>query len=288
MAAHGNWLTPAEEAVWTSAVLLKMPLFAILGALWMGVHRLSVAYWPLEDMAVPAKSHRKWHNDVVASTHAWFALLAGAYALFVVGIPEGNEERPFATSNAFVVVSGVGFSYFFFDSCFIAVNSVLSNGGSMVYLHHFIFVAGYVVSTLYPASGHMREYYLFQLTELSTIFLQLNWFLDKAHVKGLPVTVNGWVLLLTFGLRCYINALAAYHANVHILRHDLWSFPTPPQLYAAFPHVPWGAVARIYVVMHSIFPVFMLGLNLYWYSILLRRAFAYLSGDKSANDTCRA
>jgi len=279
------WLTPAEHDLWYRNLCEYVPIFALMGLFWFAILLASKQLWPLDDLGVPEKSRNKWHNDIVGSTHALFAIAGGSYAMFACREELlRSETTTYATSHAFVVISGVGFSYFFYDTMFIILSRQFGAGGPVIIVHHLIFVLGYLVSALYPASSHMRSYYLFQLTELSTVFLHLNWFIDKSHVKGLPIFYNGLVLLATFVARVVLTYMAAYHENTSLLRNGMWDFPTPPQLYESFPSLPWHAIVRAYVFMHSVLPIFMAMLNTYWFYLLAKQSMAYVKGDKTANE----
>ena len=268
-----EWLSPGEEALWRSNVRYGLPLYSALAVFWLLVRAASTFFWESCRFwnVVPSESKTKWHNDMTTSSFAWLAVATAAYALFVLDELDALEERRFAASNAHYIISGVGFSYFVYDLGYLCWTREFGYAGAAVLLHHFLFIFSYTVSMLYPSTASMRGMYYWCLTDASTIPLHLVWFFEKAQVTGLPLIVAGFTLVAVFGVRCFLGVIALYHQNTLVFRHDLWSFPTPPQLAAAFPSVPWPAVVRAYVFVHTFFPWVMAALNFYWWSKVVSR-----------------
>jgi hypothetical protein len=81
---------------------------------------------------------------------------------------------------------------------------------------------------IFPCALSVTTYHYFQLTELSTVFLHLNWMALKAQVNYVTLFSVSSLLLLTFLIRVLTTAFIVWHVWTGLLDLELWRvcFPT--------------------------------------------------------------
>lgn len=118
-----------------------------------------------------------------------------------------------------------------------------------------------------PCTLGIVLYFWFSLTEISTPFLNCNWFLMKANFSKELWKKNGYVLLLTFGIRWIITVASLpflwWYYKVHVASGKLQSLVSDK--FQWFVHG--------YLLFFALGVGAMLFLNSYWYSVLLRKAY---------------
>eukprot|EP00048_Salpingoeca_helianthica_P013257 m.197690 g.197690 ORF g.197690 m.197690 type:complete len:311 (-) comp15477_c16_seq13:2185-3117(-) len=137
-----------------------------------------------------------WLSYVVSTTHSALASAGAVYSIFILGCYNGS----FCTTRCHMGELSVAFSigYFFYDYALMFIfHSVLY---SHVYLvHHFL---GAIMGSLtYAAPACQYISCLFLLSESSTPFVNMRWFLDKAGLRSHPLYfINGILMTLFFFL----------------------------------------------------------------------------------------
>jgi hypothetical protein len=82
---------------------------------------------------------------------------------------------------------------------------------------------------VYPCALSVSVYHFFQLTELSTMFLHMNWMLSKAQVQYFYLYLCTTMLLLTFVQRIVTCAFIVVHTVFKIRAMALWQVRPPGQ-----------------------------------------------------------
>lgn len=129
---------------------------------------------------------------------------------------------------------------------------------------------GVLVLQFVPCTLGMILYFWFSLTEISTPFLNYNWFFMKANFSKELWKKNGFVLLFTFGVRWVITVVS--------IPFTLWYIRTHASKLAE--QVTDGRLIHSYLFFFALGVFAMLGLNSYWYSLLLRKAYNALKKPK--------
>jgi len=113
----------------------------------------------------------------------------------------------------------------------------------------------------------MILYFWFSLTEVSTPFLNYNWFLMKANFSKELWKKNGYVLLLTFGIRWIITVSSLpflwWYYREHVQTGKIYDQVAPKF---------WWLVDG-YLFFFALGVGGLLFLNTYWYYVLLRKAY---------------
>ena len=118
-----------------------------------------------------------------------------------------------------------------------------------------------------PCTLGMILYFWFSLTEVSTPFLNYNWFLMKANFSKELWKKNGYVLLLTFGIRWIITVSSLpflwWYYREHVQTGKIYDQVAPKF---------WWLVDG-YLFFFALGVGGLLFLNTYWYYVLLRKAY---------------
>lgn len=83
-----------------------------------------------------------------------------------------------------------------------------------------------------PVSLSATAYHLFQLTECSTVFLHLSWMAAKSQAQYDTLFKVSIALLVTFVVRCFINAGIVWHVSSRLMELQLWNVCLHPTLKA--------------------------------------------------------
>lgn len=104
---------------------------------------------------------------------------------------------------------------------------------------------------------------IFLLFEVSTIFLNLNWFLDKAKMTMSPIgIVNGLILLFTFGgVRVVFGLYQSYHFWVTMLSNT-------------------DTVHVYFIIYYLVSNLILCSLNIFWYSKMIQMVIAKVTEPK--------
>lgn len=202
----------------------------------------------------PSAQHWKPHTIFNWKVHC----VSFAHAIIAVFFSLSNfndaalAENPlFGYSSSCAVAMSVSFGYFIWDSA-ICIKSIKSNGIGFVL--HGLFCAAIYGLSLTPFLMYFGIRFL--IFELSTIFLNLHWFMDKLNVKS-PVlnAANSIALLFSFfGARIVFGL---YESSVYYRA-----------VFANFDKFPFWAF-----ILFSSSNVTLTGLNFLWFYKLSRAAY---------------
>jgi small-conductance mechanosensitive channel len=78
-----------------------------------------------------------------------------------------------------------------------------------------------------PCSLSVTTYHLFQLTEVSTVFLHLAWMASKSLVQYYTLFAVSLALLATFAVRVVTSAYIVFHVITRLLDLELWAVRFP-------------------------------------------------------------
>lgn len=185
---------------------------------------------------------------LVSTIHAFFSLSLAIYVC--VGETQFSDLYQSLSGKSFVTSWSIAWSlgYYFYDLQMV-IQKYPKLGETPVILHHVMYMLGAVSIILYDYAHFILV--LFNLTEASTPFVNLRWFLSEsgldAHYSTL-YAVNGIAMWLMFGI-CRIYTC-------------LWIFP----VYIWYGQ--WSTVVSFPYFM-IFFSMLLVGgisvLNLFWY-----------------------
>lgn len=192
-----------------------------------------------------------WHVHVVSTIHC-LIVVTGSFFIFADNTL--NEDRVFGYVRWAADIYSISCGYFLWDTI-IAIYFYKYQGISMV-LHGIVSFSVFIFS-FRPFINYYGA--IFLMYELSTIFLNFHWFMDKLGWTGSKIQlVNGVILLLTFfGARIVFGTYMSY---------KLWS-----DVYAVKEDVPWR-----YWIVYGGGNFITTCLNLWWFSqmiTMLRKRF---------------
>ncbi|KAG1141495.1 hypothetical protein G6F37_006467 [Rhizopus arrhizus] len=132
-----------------------------------------------------------WHVHVVSTVHC-ITVVIGSF--FIFADKSLNQDRVFGYTKWAADIYSVSCGYFLWDTI-IAIYFFKEQGISMV-LHGMAAFSVFIFS-FRPFVNYYGA--IFLMYELSTIFLNFHWFMDKIGWTGSRIQlVNGAILLLTF------------------------------------------------------------------------------------------
>lgn len=147
-------------------------------------------------------------------------------------------------------IVGISAGYFLVDVCVLMWHPEISSTEMLV--HHVVALLSLAVA----AQVHCMHVYLMMvlLSELTTPFVNVRWWLDRAELKGHKLyTVNGLLLMLVWGVARVVMFLPLY-------AHVLWNWDSVRQ-------IPPHAIALLLGV-----PLLLFGLNTLWFIKIVRGA----------------
>lgn len=233
---------------------------AAAGLLWFPTHRTIHALLSsrgLLDTLKTARAKNKVVSTTMSTLHAVVLLVVAEYA-----VGSALQTGPVVSSSTEAYAGYMGFltqftaGYFLHDTA----NQLVFNWGSpdlgQMLAHHGFFLAGCSLLLHYRVGAWLPM--LWSLTEVSTPFVNNRFIMVELGMKSSPYyTYNGIAILATFTLRVivswYIIYLLAFHSH-------LLATAAPPLYYIQ------GAASLL-----------MTGLNMLWYSKILRMSYYALS-----------
>lgn len=265
-----------DKESWTSSLSMLPRTVAVCTISWGVLHLLLSRSITAETFGITKKKEEVCvHNNMISTTHAIFSFTA-ACIYFGKGWGFEDAHKEWAVSEYYYIVTGVSVGYILYDVGFLMVYyEYMKNQLTTILAHHSIFIFTYFLSQFVPCTLGMILYFWFSLTEISTPFLNYNWFFMKANFSKELWKKNGFVLLFTFGIRWIITLLSIPFTGWYIREHS-------EALLASQKGGGLGVV-QSYLIFFSLSVLSMLGLNSYWYSVLLGKAFAALKHDKKAD-----
>jgi len=201
------------------------------------------------------KKQREWDTRVVASIHA----ILITFLSFQIVMDEKMHDRHnklFLDHHNPRMVMSIASGYFLWDA--LVSGYFLKDLGYGGLIHGVCCFVVYFCGLTPFANYHGM---IFLLEEMSTPFLHMHWFLEKAGRSGKPLhMLNGMILLLTF-----------FFGRVII-----GPFYSVDFFYEVFKN--WNKIPLLFRVIYLVSNSTLNMLNVYWF-ILLARGFARRFGD---------
>ncbi|KAF1802487.1 TLC domain-containing protein [Mucor lusitanicus] len=192
-----------------------------------------------------------WHVHVVSTVHCIVVVLG---SFFIFADNSLNQDRVFGYVRWAADIYSISCGYFLWDTI-IAIYFYKYQGISMVF--HGVASFSVFIFSFRPFVNYYGA--IFLMYELSTIFLNFHWFMDKLNWTGSKIQlVNGVILLLTFFFaRIVFGTYMSY---------KMWS-----DVYAVKDDVPLR-----YWIVYGVANFVTTCLNVWWFSqmiAMLRKRF---------------
>nr|GAT55507.1 predicted protein [Mycena chlorophos] len=223
---------PTLVASFSSFTLLQFVLVPLFGSLFFG------DTW--RKMSPRAKNN--WAVHICSQAHA---IVIIPLAWRVLDLPELNDDRAFGWHEASGSVQAVAAGYFMWDSLDAIVH--FDNIGFV--LHGLTCGAIYILSFTPYLSYYAAR---FLMWELSTLFLNVHWALDKTNRTGGSLQlINGVLLLVTF-------------FAVRLVAGGYWSYQFYETLFQSLDRAPFAAI-----LAPGIGNLILQGLNWFWFTKMI-------------------
>ncbi|KAI8335525.1 TLC domain-containing protein [Chlamydoabsidia padenii] len=197
-----------------------------------------------------------WHVHVVSTIHC-ITVVIGSF--FIMTDEILAKDRVFGYSYWAANIYSISCGYFLWDT-FVALHYIKHQGISMV-CHGIASFAVFIFS-YYPFVNYYGA--IFLMYELSTIFLNFNWFMDKIGWTGTRAQlINGIFLILAF-----FGARVVFGIYMTI---QMWT-----DIYAVKELVPWR-----YIVVYGSANCATVLLNLYWFRLMINMLRKRFPGNKT-------
>ncbi|KAI8086625.1 TLC domain-containing protein [Halteromyces radiatus] len=197
-----------------------------------------------------------WHVHVVSTIHC-ITVVIGSF--FIMGDKTLNNDRVFGYTYWAANIYSISCGYFLWDT-FVAIHYIKHQGISMVchgIASFAVFIFGYKPFVNYYGA-------IFLMYELSTIFLNFNWFMDKIGWTGTKAQlINGIFLILSF-----FGARIVFGIYMTI---QMWT-----DIYAVKELVPLR-----YIVVYGSANFATVCLNLYWFRLMINMLRKRFPGNKT-------
>ncbi|KAI6131947.1 DUF887-domain-containing protein [Pisolithus croceorrhizus] len=205
------------------------------------------------------KTRNNWDAHVVSLVHA--ALIV-ALSLRCLDIPTLSSDRAFGFHKGSTFVSAIACGYFIWD----ATEAIVHYTEFGFVLHGIACFSVFMLGSRPFAHYHAVR---FLFWEVSTIFLNIHWFLDKTGKTGSVIQlINGVVLLGTF-------------ASVRLIWGGIISYDFLKTLRGVSNQLPF-----FYVVVYGSGNVMLNLLNWFWFTKMiasLRKRFSNGNGNANGN-----
>ncbi|CAO3616820.1 unnamed protein product [Cunninghamella blakesleeana] len=199
-----------------------------------------------------------WHVHVVSTVHC-IAVVIGSF--FIMNDKTLANDRVFGYVHWAANIYSISCGYFLWDT-FVAIHYYKYQGISMVchgIASFSVFIFSYKPFVNYYGS-------IFLMYEISTIFLNFNWFMDKLGWTGSKAQlINGFFLISAF-----FGARIVFGIYMSI---QMWT-----DVYAVKELVPWR-----YIIVYGGANAATTFLNIYWFRLMinmLRKRFSNNKTDK--------
>ncbi|KAG9318568.1 DUF887-domain-containing protein [Chiua virens] len=220
---------------------------------------ISRAVFPVSYTKADKRTRRNWDVHVVSLVHALVATLLASRCLHVKSL---DEDRAFGTYPDASFLFAIALGYFMWD----AFESIFHFSDIGFVIHGVACLAIFVLG-----SRPFVHYYAvrFLLWEVSTIFLNINWFLDKLGKTGSKLQLANGVALLSsfFCVRLVWGGKMSYDF-----------FVTLNGIYTEIP--------LLYIMLYGTSNLMLQGLNWFWFTKMisaLRKRFAGKSAKGKSN-----
>ncbi|EIN07165.1 DUF887-domain-containing protein [Punctularia strigosozonata HHB-11173 SS5] len=198
--------------------------------------------FPLSFGQAGRRAQNNWSIRVVSLLHALVIIPLAFRALHV---PRLAQDKAFGWDDRHGTLAAVACGYFLWDSVESAVHYI--DVGFVI--HGLACLAIYALS-FKPFLAYYGARFL--LWELSTPFLNINWFLDKTGKTGSTLQlINGLCLLSTF-------------AGARLIYGGIMSYDFFQTLYAVRNELPTA-----YLIIYGLGNVVLQGLNWFWFTKMI-------------------
>ncbi|KAG6335214.1 hypothetical protein ID866_3885 [Astraeus odoratus] len=219
---------------------------------------ISRALFPVAYGKASKKTRNNWDAHVVSLVHA--ALIVAMSSHFL-NIPNLDMDRAFGYHNGSSFVMAIACGYFIWD----AIEAIVHYTDIGFVLHGCACLSVFLLGSVQkrPFAHYYGVRFLFW--EVSTIFLNIHWFLDKTGRTGSTLQlVNGAVLLVTF-------------SSVRLIWGSMMSYDFLMTLRNVFGQVPF-----LYTAVYGSGNVLLNVLNWFWFAKMvsaLRKRFTDKTHD---------
>ncbi|KAG1756407.1 DUF887-domain-containing protein [Suillus paluster] len=221
---------------------------------------VSGALFPVSYGKAGKRARNNWDIRVASFVHAIIIIFLAGRCLT---LPSLNENRAFGWDENAGFVIAVATGYFIWDTLESIIH--FSDIGFVFHGISCLLIYGFAFTPFVPYYG-VR----FLFWELSTVFLNIHWFLDKTGKTGSTLQlVNGIVLIATFFfVRCLWGAKMSYDFFVTL-------------------NGVYDQVSTPYVIIYGGGNVLLQGLNWFWFAkmiaALTKRFQGKPNGHKNVN-----
>ncbi|KAF9447661.1 DUF887-domain-containing protein [Macrolepiota fuliginosa MF-IS2] len=207
---------------------------------WICARWFPVAYGTTKSKA----TKNNWAIHVVSQVHS-VIIVAGAIYCIWTETPDREQDRAFGWSDTTGFVHGIAVGYFVWDSLDAIIN----------YVDFGFVVHGIACSLVYGMSYKpFVAYYGTRclLWEISTLFLNIHWFLDKTGNTGTTFQLVNGVFLLSsfFGVRLL------YGGSVSV------------RFFFTLCEV-WRDIPIFYIIIYGAGNFVLQGLNIFWFTKMI-------------------
>jgi len=148
-------------------------------------------------LKLPEMKRKDWNSKIVAFIHA---VIISTFCIFLIcryGFPWNKTEKDYDKKEIDLYYKAISISIGYFMWDIIYCFSDVKRGGISFIIHGVCGFLIYVFTFKHPVLGHYAI--LFLNYEISTIFLNIYWSLDKLELTGSVLQlINALLLLLTF------------------------------------------------------------------------------------------
>lgn len=207
--------------------------------LYWAIHILSGRVVSRQQKLKGARSLAEFQHGCVALLHSLFAVLSG-FLLLYLGPSSGCGPRLFCVNNTASIMMDLHLGFFLYELMFYHNHSktgVRPQFG-MTFLHHTLFIMGYLLTRLYPCRLSLDLLPTYQLCCVPEVFNALRLLLNQWGAAP-HVHFNNLLAMLGSGLaRVLMAAVAAWKAFTWIRAVELWNLELPDD-QSVF-NIPYG------------------------------------------------
>jgi len=172
--------------------------FALFSIVYICLHPFQEYVWKNKSY-LRLSDHKKkdWNSRIIAFTHAIIISPFCVSLIFLYGFPWNKTEYQYDEKEVDLYYKAISISIGYFMWDIIYSISDYKKGGVAFIVHGVCAFLIYIFTFKHPVLGHYAILYLNY--ELSTIFLNIYWILDKLNLTGsILQLVNALLLLVTF------------------------------------------------------------------------------------------
>eukprot|EP01128_Nolandella_sp_AFSM9_P000837 TRINITY_DN10964_c0_g1_i1.p1 TRINITY_DN10964_c0_g1~~TRINITY_DN10964_c0_g1_i1.p1 ORF type:complete len:273 (-),score=73.44 TRINITY_DN10964_c0_g1_i1:136-864(-) len=223
-----------------------------------------------------SSSFDKWEESyvvqVIAKVNSMLHVLLVVPGIFIVLLFDQSfpsaEDSLFGTSLNARFLTAISCGYFIWDICHVVWYQ--KHVGPAFLLHAIMCLGVYLVSTL--GQFMLRHSVVVLLFEISTIFVNLVFFLNEFKAPGIIQAINKGILFISFiGVRIIFGLYYTWTAVITDLI----------RLYNAYEVLP--ALTKFHFVFSASALLLANCLNIFWASLLVAKLVEMVAGGDSTN-----